>query len=136
MRRSRSSRYSSRSWWGRGGGRTTNERQPHAPLQRRPKVQGEIEAHWTALPIARCERVSRLPDARGSRWRTGGEKEREFPAWWSHQRGQQRFPLYQRARPSPARWQLEQPHAVTNARVELPRPSVYKAALPANRSTT
>jgi len=40
MRRSRSSRYSSRSWCRPGGGRNRNDRQPHAPMQCRSQVSG------------------------------------------------------------------------------------------------
>src|SRR5436190_20433553 len=50
-----------------------------------------------------------LSDARRSWWCAGGEKERQFSAWWSHQRGHQHFALHQRACPSPARCRLEWP---------------------------
>jgi hypothetical protein len=50
--------------------KSKNERQPHAPLQCRPEMPGQIKAHRPALPIARCDRLSRLPNARRQGWGT------------------------------------------------------------------
>jgi hypothetical protein len=47
---------------------------------------GRNRLNRAALPIAGGKRLSRLPDARCPRWRTGRKKERQFPAWWPHER--------------------------------------------------
>jgi hypothetical protein len=70
-----------------------NERQPHAPMRRRSTVPSQIKAHGAALPFACSARLSRLSDARCPRWRTGGEKERQFPAWWSDEGRHERIAL-------------------------------------------
>jgi hypothetical protein len=40
-----------------GGGKNRNDRQPHAPMQCRPKVQSEIKADGVALPMAGRKRL-------------------------------------------------------------------------------
>jgi hypothetical protein len=70
--------------------RKRNEHQPHAQGPRCAKVQGPIKADREAVSCACGAGLSGLPDARSSRWRTGGKAKRKFPARWSHKRGNQR----------------------------------------------
>jgi hypothetical protein len=60
------------------GGRSRNERQPHAQCSRRSSMHSEIKANRPALSRARGTGLQRLPDARRSRWCARGQTERKL----------------------------------------------------------
>jgi hypothetical protein len=55
---------------------------------RRASLQSQIETDGEAVSCACGARLSRLSDAWSPRRCAGGEKERQFQAWWSHEGSQ------------------------------------------------
>ena len=58
-----------------------NEHQPHAKGPRRTAMHGQIKADWETMSCACGARLEGLPDARRSRWRTGGQTQWKLSAW-------------------------------------------------------
>jgi hypothetical protein len=60
-----------------------NDRQPHAKGSRRPTLRRPIKADRVAVSRASGTWLSRLPNARRSRWRSRGKAKWQLPAWLS-----------------------------------------------------
>jgi hypothetical protein len=78
-----------------GGGTKAKEHQPHAKGSRRPSMQGEIKANGKALSCACGTRLEGLPDARRSRWCSGGPTQRKLPARRAVERNNRALEVYQ-----------------------------------------
>ena len=100
------SRFFSRSWW---RGRGTEPKMSDNPMHRcnaapRCSAKSKRTGMPCRSPAVRGYRVCRM---HGRSWRcTGGEKERQFPAWLPHKRRHGGLALHQRACPSPSRYRL------------------------------